>query len=43
MKIMHITIQTSNFTDEINFYQKYCQMIIQNDMRPMGKNIVFLC
>lgn len=42
MKITHITIQTANFENEIKFYQKYCQMTIQNDMRPVGKNIVFL-
>ena len=42
MRITHITIQTADFEKEINFYEKYCRMTIQNDMRHMGRNIVFL-
>lgn len=42
MKLLHVTIQTSKFEDEINFYQTFAGLKIQNDMRPLGKPIVFL-
>ena len=42
MKIAHITIQTSHFEEEISFYEKYAGLTVQLDMRPMGRNMVFL-
>lgn len=42
MKIAHITIQTEHFEKEIMFYETYTGMTVQKDMRPMGRNMVFL-
>ena len=42
MKLCHVTIQTARFEEEIGFYSKYAGLTVQRDMRPMGRNIVFL-
>jgi len=42
MKMLHVTIQTKNFEEEIKFYQEQVGLVMQNDMRPMGRNMVFL-
>ncbi len=42
MKLCHVTIQTANFNEEIDFYTKYARLAIQRDMRPAGRNMVFL-
>lgn len=42
MKMTHVTIQTAEFEREIEFYKKYAGMAILGDLRPNGKNIVFL-
>ena len=42
MKLNHITIQTEAFEKEIEFYQKYVGLTVSRDLRPLGKNIVFL-
>lgn len=42
MKLIHITIQTDKFDEEINFYNKYVNLTIQQDLRPAGRNIVFM-
>lgn len=42
MKLVHITIQTNHFDEELYFYQTYVGMKIQSDLRPAGKPIVFL-
>ncbi len=42
MKLMHVTIQTDKFEEEIEFYEKFAGLKVMRDMRPMGKNIVFL-
>ena len=42
MKIMHITIQTQKFNEEINFYQEVIGLTIQHEMNGMGRHIVFL-
>jgi len=42
MKLLHVTIQTSKFEEEIKFYREFVGLNIQNDLRPMGKEIVFL-
>ena len=41
MKMLHVTIQTSKFEEEISFYEKYVGLTIQRDMRP-DKDLVFL-
>ena len=43
MKMMHITIQTQNFNEEIKFYQEIIGLSIQHEMNGMGRHIVFLC
>ena len=42
MRIVHVTIQTSRFEEEIAFYQKAAGLSIQRDMRPLGTRLVFL-
>lgn len=42
MKMMHITIQTKNFNEEIKFYQEVIGLTIQHEMNGMGRHIVFL-
>jgi len=42
MKMMHITIQTKNFEEEIKFYQEILGLTIQQEMNGMGRHIVFL-
>lgn len=42
MKIAHITIQTRHFEKELHFYETYVNMKVQRDMRPAGRNMVFL-
>lgn len=42
MNMVHVTIQTSRFEEEIEFYEKFAGLKIQRDMRPAGKDLVFL-
>ena len=42
MKMLHVTIQTNRFDDEVNFYQEIIGLKMIRDMRPMGRNMVFL-
>lgn len=42
MKLLHVTIQTSKFDEEINFYQSIVGLNIITDMRSLGRNMVFL-
>ncbi len=42
MKMLHVTIQTDKFEEEIRFYQEQAGLFIQEDLRPMGRPIVFL-
>lgn len=42
LKLLHVTIQTDKFEEEIMFYEKYIGLTIRQDMRPMGRNMVFL-
>ena len=42
MKMMHVTIRTAKFEEEIDFYQNIAGLSIERDMRPMGRNLVFL-
>ena len=42
MKMMHVTIQTKHFTEELKFYQEIIGLTIQHEMNGMGRHIVFL-
>ena len=42
MKMLHVTIQTNKFEEEIRFYREIVGLEITGDMRPNGKNLVFL-
>ena len=42
MKMMHITIQTKHFAEELKFYQEIIGLTIQHEMNGMGRHIVFL-
>ena len=42
MKMVHVTIQTSRFEEEIDFYLKHASLKVRRDMRPVGKDLVFL-
>lgn len=42
MKLVHVTIQTASFEDEIRFYQEHAGLKIVSDMRNAGRNMVFL-
>ena len=42
MKILHVTIQTSTFEEELAFYQEHVGLTLQRDLRPQGKDLVFL-
>ena len=42
MKMQHVTIQTSRFEEEVAFYEQVVGLAVQRDMRPMGRNMVFL-
>jgi len=42
MKMLHVTIQTAKFEETIRFYREVAGLEIQSDMRPQGRNIVFL-
>ena len=42
MKMLHVTIRTSKFEDEIRFYQEVVGLSIINDLRGSGHDIVFL-
>lgn len=41
MKMLHVTIQTTKFESEIEFYEKEVGLVLQRDMRP-AKELVFL-
>lgn len=42
MQLLHITIQTKYFEEEIAFFQEHVGLTIQQDMREKGRNLVFL-
>ena len=42
MKMLHVTIQTAKFDEEIAFYQDIVGLKIVRDMRTIGRNLVFL-
>ena len=41
MKLLHVTIQTNRFEEEIKFFENEVGLTIQRDMRPK-KDLVFL-
>ena len=42
MKMVHVTIQTDKFEEEIEFYERFLGLAIQRDRRSVGKDLVFL-
>ena len=42
MKMLHITIRTNKFEEEIKFYEDVVGLVPVRDMQPMGFNILFL-
>ena len=42
MKLLHVTIQTSKFEDELKFYLEIVGLKVIRDMRTAGRNMVFL-
>ena len=42
MKMLHVTIQTKFFHEEMDFFLKHVGLKIERDMRPFGRNMVFL-
>ena len=42
MKMIHVTIQTKSFDKELEFYQDVVGLQIMTDLRPMGRNMIFL-
>ena len=42
MKMLHVTIQTKFFQEEMDFFLKHVGLKIDRDMRPFGRNMVFL-
>ena len=39
MKMMHITIQTKHFAEELKFYQEIIGLTIQHEMNGMGSGL----
>ena len=42
MKMIQATISTKYFDEEIAFYERFLGITIQRDIRPLGREIVFL-
>ncbi len=42
MKMLHVTIQTKHFEEEIHFFSNHAGLSVVQDLRPAGRNIVFL-
>ena len=42
MKMLHVTIRTPRFEEEIRFFEEVAGLTIVNDMRRFGAQIVFL-
>lgn len=42
MKMLHVTIQTKHFEEEMKFFMEHVGLDIVNDMRPFGRNMIFL-
>ena len=42
MKMLHVTIHTASFEEELKFYQEIVGLTIVNDMRKVGRDLVFL-
>ena len=41
MKLLHVTIQTDKFEEEVKFNREIAGLEIARDMRPSGRNLVF--
>ena len=42
MKLLHVTIQTNKFDEELDFYQSIVGLNIITDMRSFGRKMIFL-
>ena len=42
MKLLHVTIRTEKFSEELEFLQKIAGLKIVRDLRQIGEEIVFL-
>ena len=42
MKLMHVTIQTKHFAEEVKFFKEVIGLDTQNEMNGNGRHIVFL-
>ena len=42
MKMLHVTIRTNRFEEELKFYQEIAELAVTRDMRPMGREMIFL-
>lgn len=42
MRMLHVTIQTTKFEDELQFYQEVVGLKVIRDMRAAGRNMIFL-
>ena len=42
MKMMHVTIRTDKFEEEMKFYEDVAWLVPVRDLRPLGRNMIFL-
>ncbi len=42
MKMLHVTVHTARFSEEVAFYQDIVGLKIVDDRRPSGRDMVFL-
>lgn len=42
MKMMHVTIQTRHFDEEVRFFQEIIGLTVRQEMNGVGRHIVFL-
>ena len=42
MKLLHVTIRTEQFSEELDFFQKVVGLEVVRDLRHIGEEIVFL-
>ena len=42
MKMLHVTIHTNKFDEELRFYLETVGLRVTRDMRPMGREMIFL-
>ena len=42
MKMLHVTIRTNKFEEELKFYQEIAELSVTRDMRALGREMIFL-